>query len=157
MAGPENGRQRVQPLAKRDIRLIGDDLEGGMGEVIKLVAHCLDHLRMPMAGVENGDAAAEIDIAVAVDVPQFRTFGVVRQKPDRQSIRRAGWRPSAGTGAIELLVMSGLFQKAVPTLQASVRKQCDRSHRRRSKISASAASRQSLILHKHSLGCMAQM
>ena len=41
------------------------------------VAHRRDHLGMAVAGVEHGDAAGEVDVAVAVDVPELGTFGAL--------------------------------------------------------------------------------
>ena len=60
------------------------------------VAHRRDHLRMAMAGVEDRDAAGEVDVAAALDVPESRSSRRARQRPDRRWRRRAAWRRPAG-------------------------------------------------------------
>ena len=49
----------------------------GLSPLNRLVAHRRDDLRMAVAGVENGDAAGEIDIAPVLHVPEFRAFGAL--------------------------------------------------------------------------------
>ena len=90
------GRELVQPLAELDIGLVGHDLEGGVGEGVELLLHRRDHLRMAVAGVEHGDAAGEIDEALAVACPRARSLRRARQRPDRRWRRRAEWPRSAG-------------------------------------------------------------
>ena len=74
---PEIRRQGVQLLAECDVGLVGHDLEGGVGEGVELLLDRRDDLRMAVAGVEHGDAAGEVDVAVAILVPQFRALGPV--------------------------------------------------------------------------------
>ena len=71
------GRERVQLLAERDIRLIRRDLEAGVGDLVELGAHGLHHAAVAMAGVEHGDAAREVDVAPALGVPQQRILGAL--------------------------------------------------------------------------------
>jgi hypothetical protein len=42
-----------------------------MGETIELFANRFHDPRMTMPGVHNRDAAAEIDVALALDIPYF--------------------------------------------------------------------------------------
>ncbi len=41
-----------------------------MRETADLVAHGLDHARVAMADVQHGDPGEEVEVLVAVDVPQ---------------------------------------------------------------------------------------
>ena len=68
----------IELLGEFDERRIGRYREAGMGEGIKLLLHPLHHGRMAMAGIEHRDAAAEIDIAAALDIPQFGILGARR-------------------------------------------------------------------------------
>ena len=68
-------RERIQALGKGDIAFIGRDLEGGVREPGHLSLGCGDHLGVTVTDVEHRDAAGEVDIAAALDVPQL---GVVR-------------------------------------------------------------------------------
>ena len=77
LASPEKGASLVQALAELDIGLVWHDLEGGVGEGVELLLHRRDHLRMTVAGVEHGDAAGEIDEALAVPVPELGTLGAL--------------------------------------------------------------------------------
>jgi len=42
-----------------------------MGEACELLLHRGDYLRVAVARIEYGDAAGEVDVAAAFDVPQF--------------------------------------------------------------------------------------
>ena len=68
-------RQRVQPLGQFDIRLVGDDLEAGVGVEVELRLHRGDHVGVAVAGVDDRDAAGEVDVAPAFDVPQLGMAG----------------------------------------------------------------------------------
>ena len=70
-------RDLVQPFAELDIWLVGHDLEGGVGEGVELFLHRRDHLRVAVAGVEHGDAAGEVDEALAVAIPELGAFGAL--------------------------------------------------------------------------------
>ncbi len=48
-----------------------------MGEVVDLVLDRRDDLRVPVAGIQDRDSAGEVDIAVALLVPDFRILGAV--------------------------------------------------------------------------------
>ena len=71
------GQHAVQPLGEAHIALIGHDLVAGMGEAVELRLDRLDHLRMAVAGVDHRDARREVDVAAALDVPDFRVFGAI--------------------------------------------------------------------------------
>jgi hypothetical protein len=85
----------VQLLADRDIVDIGRGLERGVRDLVKLVAHALDHLRMAMAGVVDGDAGGKIDVALAFDVPQFGVLRLLDVDVEmfRQASRNGGSAP----------------------------------------------------------------
>ncbi len=68
-------RQRVQLLGQFDIGLVGQHLEAGVGVQLQLCLDCLDHLRVAVAGVEHGDAAGKVDVALALDVPDLGVVG----------------------------------------------------------------------------------
>ena len=71
------GGELVEPLAERDIGLIGQHLEGRMGEALELLARRGHHLGVAVAGIEHRDAAGEVDIALALDIPDL---GVLRPR-----------------------------------------------------------------------------
>ena len=48
-----------------------------MAERLQLLLDCGDDLRMLMAGIDHGNAGAEVDIAVAVLVPDFGILGAL--------------------------------------------------------------------------------
>ena len=50
---------------------------------------CFDHRRVAMTGVQHGDAAGEIDVAFAFDVPQLSIGGPI--SIDRERIGHATW------------------------------------------------------------------
>ena len=81
------GRQRVQPLRERDIGLVGDDLEARVGEALGLGVGRGHDLGMAVPGVEDRDAAGEVDVAPALDVPELGVLGPLGI--DRSSVRDA--------------------------------------------------------------------
>ena len=94
--------QRVQPFGERDIGRIGQHLEGGVGEALQLVLHSGDHPGMAVAGAAHGDAGDEIDIAIAVDVPDFgiaRAGGIGRRCAD-DTVRHRSSPPDRETGIV---------------------------------------------------------
>ena len=81
------GGERVQPLGKRDIGLVGHHLKGRVRVELELFLDRLDHLRMAVAGVQHRDSAREIDEASSFDIPEFGIFGTRRE--DRKGGRHA--------------------------------------------------------------------
>ncbi len=77
LAGPLKGAGRVQPLGQADIGLVGHHLEGGVREALGLLGHRRHHLGVAVAGVEHGDAAGEVDVAAALDVPDLGVLGAL--------------------------------------------------------------------------------
>ena len=71
-----DGRQRVELLGELDEGLVGHHHEAGVGEAVELLLDAPHDRGMAMAGVEDGDAAGEIDEAAAFDVPDL---GVLRR------------------------------------------------------------------------------
>ncbi|MNW01356.1 hypothetical protein D3C71_1969830 [compost metagenome] len=59
------------------IGLIGHYLEAGVGNLLQLRLNRCDHLWMVMADVHHTDAADEIEVALAVDIPHFSALGPV--------------------------------------------------------------------------------
>ena len=55
--------------------------ERRMDEILALLLDRLDDFRMRMAHIQHADAADEIDIALAFNVPQFRALGARRVNP----------------------------------------------------------------------------
>ena len=70
-AGPGDGREFVEALGEFDIGLVHQHLETRMGEAFELLADSLHDARMAMAGVDDRDAAAEIDVALALHIPDL--------------------------------------------------------------------------------------
>ena len=68
-------RESVELLGERHIRFVRRYLEAGMGKAFELLLDRRHHLGVAMAAIEHTDAAGEIDIAFAFDVPKL---GVVR-------------------------------------------------------------------------------
>ncbi|MNJ52507.1 hypothetical protein D3C77_478470 [compost metagenome] len=65
-------------LAQLDIGFVGQHLEAGMAQLGQLLLHRRDDLGMQVPGVEHRDAAGEVDVLAAFDIPHrgvFRTFG----------------------------------------------------------------------------------
>ncbi len=77
----------VEPLANRDIGLIGHHLKGGMRIGLELTGDGRHHLGVAVAGVEHGDAAGEIHEAPPLNIPDFRTLGA--GGIDRESVCNA--------------------------------------------------------------------
>ena len=90
---PLERRRRVQPLGQPDIGFVGHDLEGGMSEPLRLLGHGRHHLGMAVTGVQHGDAAGEVDIAPALDVPDLGILGA-------RGIDRGGVADAARDGGI---------------------------------------------------------
>ena len=77
--GAGEGGQRVQAFGEFDVGLVGQHLDAGVGEALHLFARRRHDSRVAMAGVQHRDAAGEIDVAGALDVPHLgvqRALGV---------------------------------------------------------------------------------
>ena len=66
------GRERVQPLSQRDVRLMHGDVKTGVREVLGLVFNGFDNFRRRRANVQTAETARKIDIGVAVDILDHR-------------------------------------------------------------------------------------
>ncbi len=62
-------------LFGNSLKAIADDLEGGMGELVQLLADGLHDARMTVSGVEHGDAGAKVDVLAALDIPERGVLG----------------------------------------------------------------------------------
>ena len=87
------GCKRVQPLGEFDIGFVGRDLKRGMGIEAKLFFNSSQDFWMTMAGIEYRNAAREIDISPALDVPQLRVIGLCGKD-------RIGGRHATGHGPL---------------------------------------------------------
>ena len=99
------GRDPVEALRQVDVGLVGRDRKAHVREPVELGAHRLDDARVPVAGVDDPDAAAEIDEPVAVRVGEDGAFGVDHgDRRDRRDAARHGLgaagqeRPALGAG-----------------------------------------------------------
>ena len=72
----EPGVSAVEPFGERDVGLVRGHREAHVCEPVELLADRLDHAGVPMTGVDDADAAAEVDEAVAVGVGQDGSLGV---------------------------------------------------------------------------------
>ena len=82
--GVGNRRQRVQAFSQFDVIAVAGHLPGDVGEFLKLGGGGGDHLGVAVAGVRHRDARAEVDVAVALDIPDLGVLGAVKED------RRAG-------------------------------------------------------------------
>ena len=71
------GGQPVQGLADRDVPVVRRDHKAGVGERSHLLLDRGRDSRVGVAGVDHGDARAEVDERVAVDVDQHATARLV--------------------------------------------------------------------------------
>ena len=71
------GQHAVQPLGQPHIALVGHDLMAGVGETVELRLDRRDHLRVAVAGVDDGDAGREVDVAAALDIPDLGVLGAI--------------------------------------------------------------------------------
>ena len=67
----------VDALGQFHIRLIGQDLEAGVGVVVELVFDRLDDFGVAVAGVEHGNAARKVDETAAFHVPNLGIFAAL--------------------------------------------------------------------------------
>jgi len=72
---PLEGRERIEPFGKCDIRFVGDDLKSRMSIKGELLLDGGDHLRVPVTRIEHGDTAGEIDEPASILVPELGIFG----------------------------------------------------------------------------------
>ena len=70
-----NRDERAQALRELDVGLVGDDRVVGVKEALGLVDDRLDDRRMGVTGVDDADAAGEVDEDVPVDVRDRRVLG----------------------------------------------------------------------------------
>ena len=88
--------QIIHALGQGDVVLVGSDLHADMGEGVELGLGGGDDLGVAMAGAADGDAAGEIDVALAFSVPDFRVLGLDGE--DRQHGRNATGNGGNATG-----------------------------------------------------------
>ena len=81
--------QRVDLFAHFDIRLVGQYLEAGVGQLVQLSFNGSDDFRMHVTGVEYRDTAGEVDELAAFDVSHGGVPG--RLGEDRVDLADATW------------------------------------------------------------------
>ncbi|MCY1298657.1 hypothetical protein D9M68_669530 [compost metagenome] len=64
-------------FAQFDVRLVGQYLEAGVRQLGQLLLNGGDHFRVQVAGVQYGDAASEVDVLTAIDVPYGGVLGTL--------------------------------------------------------------------------------
>ena len=106
---PGDRRQRVQALGEAYVGIIHRHLEAGVGEALHLLFDGGHHFGMAMAGVDDGDPAGEIDVALALHVPQFGVKGALCE--DSGGMADAA-RDRSGA-AREPIGVAGLFRSLV--------------------------------------------
>ena len=62
-------RDLAKPLGEPEVRLVVDDLKRSVGCVVELLPDRLHDARVGVADVHHADAACEVDVALAADVP----------------------------------------------------------------------------------------
>ena len=77
----------AEPRRQLDVRLVHRHLKAGVHQAIELLVHGADDVRVAMAGVEDADAAREVQVLLAVDVPDARAFGALDE--DRVGVGEA--------------------------------------------------------------------
>ena len=96
------GASAFSALGERDVALVGRDLEAGVGELLELLRDRRLHLRVHVPGVEHGDAAREVDVAAALDVPELRVAGAL-------GVDGEGVADAARDGVLAALVQFAVF------------------------------------------------
>ena len=82
------GQQRVHALGQRDVAFVWSHLKAGMGQAVELILDRVNNPFVAVADILASDSAAEIDIALALDIPDLGVFGPVCDES-----RRVGDRP----------------------------------------------------------------
>ena len=87
---------------RRDVAFVRHDLVGRVGEVVELGADGGLDLGMQVAGVQHRDAAREVDVFLAVGVPQRGVLGAhgIEIAHDADAARRG-----QGTAGIQILIL----------------------------------------------------
>jgi hypothetical protein len=78
-----------KPRRQLDVRFVHRHLKAGVGDAIELLTHRVDHAWMAMPSVEHADAAREVQVFLAVGIPQASAFGARRE--GRMGVRKAAW------------------------------------------------------------------
>ena len=134
--------ERAQPRRQLDVRLVHRHLKTGVHQAIELFADGADHERMAMAGVEHADAAREVEVFLAVDVPDARAFGAGDEDGMRVGQAARHELLARGDRRVRLLRSSSSSFCLRPHRAATVpRRASARSVRRRSRRAPSSGRR----------------
>ncbi|MNF77266.1 hypothetical protein D3C84_594070 [compost metagenome] len=79
----------IDLFAQLDVRLVGQYLEAGVGQLVQLGFNGSDDLRMHVTGVQHGDTAGEVDELAAFDVSNGGVF--CRLGEDRVDLANTAW------------------------------------------------------------------
>jgi hypothetical protein len=91
-------RLGVQAFGQLYVGLVRQHLEAGVRVAVELVLHGLHHGGVAVAGVQDGNAAGKVDVALALNVPDLAVLGAV----DEDLVRMAhAARNSGFTARIE--------------------------------------------------------
>jgi hypothetical protein len=93
LLGEVAGGQCVQALGEVYIGFVGNDLMAGMREAIELRFDRFDDLRVTMTRVDDGNPGGEVDVAIALLIPDFRVFRAI-------GINLGGHADATGNGGI---------------------------------------------------------
>jgi hypothetical protein len=92
----------AQALGQLDVRFVGQYLKARVVHLVQLGLDGFDDLGMPVAGVEHRDAAGEVDVALAFDIPDFCAFGALGENfvglPQTRGQGGAATRHQRGVG-----------------------------------------------------------
>ncbi|MNZ44916.1 hypothetical protein D3C78_625540 [compost metagenome] len=93
-------------FAQLDVRLVGQYLEAGVGQLGQLFLNGGNHFRVQVAGVQYCNAAREVDVLAAVNVPYGGVFGALGD--DRVDLADA-----TGDGSVTALQQGFVFTHGV--------------------------------------------
>ena len=80
LLGEVPGNEAAEALSQEQVRLVHDDLEGGVGQAVELGSHRLKHVRVSVADVHHPYPARKVDEAAAFHVPDLGTFRPVHEE-----------------------------------------------------------------------------
>ncbi len=70
-------RSRVEALGELHVNVVRHDLEAGVAEALQLCAHGRNDVGVIVSGIHDRDARGEVNIAIALDIPEFGVQGPV--------------------------------------------------------------------------------
>ncbi|MNN30151.1 hypothetical protein D3C81_1437910 [compost metagenome] len=86
----------VDFFAHFHVRLVGQYLEAGVGQLVQLLGHGGDDFRVHVAGVQYGDTAGEVDEFTTFNVGYGRVLRGIGE--DRVNLANTTWNSSGTAG-----------------------------------------------------------